>query len=185
VVAVILPSRFETERLILRETTRADVDAVKAYAGDPEVTRFLSFITHTERREAEAYLDLCEQNRAGGRSNAYMIERRVDGEIIGGFDLRIETPYRLGFGYVLARKFWRQGYMPEALTAAVAWGQAQPEIWRIWAFCDVDNPASARTMQNAGLRFEGVLRRWFVHPNVAPAPRDCLAYAWAREPGSC
>ena len=184
-MVVILPSRLETERLILRETTRDDADAVKAYAGDPEVTRFLSFVTHTLPREVVEYLELCEQNRTGGRSNAYMIERRAEGDVVGVLDLRLETPYRLGFGYALARNFWRLGYMPEALAAAVAWGREQAEIWRIWAFCDVENPASARTMEKAGLTFEGVLRRWFVHPNISPVPRDCLAYAWVREPGSC
>jgi RimJ/RimL family protein N-acetyltransferase len=179
-MSVTLPSRLETERLILRETSRDDADAVNAYAADPDVTRFLSFATHTDRPEAVAYLALCDENRAGGRSNAYMIQRRAGGDIVGVLDLRLETPYRLGFGYALARNYWGQEYMPEALTAAVAWGRAQPDIWRIWAFCDVENPASARTMEKAGLTFEGVLRRWFIHPNVGPSPRDCRAYAWAR-----
>ena len=33
----------------------------------------------------------------------------------------------------------------------------RPEIFRIWAVCDVDNPASARVMEKAGMQREGRL----------------------------
>ena len=29
--------------------------------------------------------------------------------------------------------------------------------------------------------FEGILRRYFVHPNLSPEPRDCRLYAKVRE----
>jgi RimJ/RimL family protein N-acetyltransferase len=67
--------------------------------------------------------------------------------------------------------------MTEALSAAVAWARTMPRIRRVWAVCDVDNRASARVMEKAGLVFEGVLRRWAVHPNISPVPRDCTCYA--------
>jgi RimJ/RimL family protein N-acetyltransferase len=71
--------------------------------------------------------------------------------------------------------------MPEVLGAALAWAAAQPGIWRVWSMCDAENRPSARTMEKAGMVFESVLRRWLVHPNLGPAPRDCRAYAWIRE----
>ncbi|MCW3475318.1 GNAT family N-acetyltransferase [Limobrevibacterium gyesilva] len=180
---IILPPGFETERLVLREAVAADAAAIFAeYASDPEVTRFLSFPTHRSVADAEAFLATCEAARKAGRSNTYVLTRRSDGAVLGVIDLRIETPFRLGFGYVLGRRHWGQGLMPEALAASVRWGAGQAEIWRMWAFCDVANVASARTMEKAGLRFEGVLRRWIVHPNLGPEPRDCRAYAWVREP---
>jgi RimJ/RimL family protein N-acetyltransferase len=46
--------------------------------------------------------------------------------------------------------------------------------------CDVDNIASARVMEKAGLTLEGRLRRWLVHPNISDEPRDCLGYARVR-----
>jgi len=48
------------------------------------------------------------------------------------------------------------------------------------AVCDVENIASARVMEKAGLSREGVLRRWLVHPNLGPEPRDCYGYARVR-----
>ena len=70
--------------------------------------------------------------------------------------------------------------MTEVLTHVVEWALRQPGIWRIGDVCDVENTASARVMEKAGLQREGVLRRWSVHPNLGEAPRDCIGYAKVR-----
>ena len=67
--------------------------------------------------------------------------------------------------------------MTEALTSVVTWALAQPEIFRVWATCDVDNVASARLLERVGMEREGVLRRWLVHPNLGETPRDALCYS--------
>jgi [ribosomal protein S5]-alanine N-acetyltransferase len=105
---------------------------------------------------------------------------RAEGWLIGAFDLRRPEPHRLDFGYVLSRPYWGRGLMTETLTAVVGWAMRQPSIWRISAVCDVDNPASARVMEKAGLQREGVLRRWILHPNAGSEPRDCFMYAKTR-----
>ena len=70
--------------------------------------------------------------------------------------------------------------MTEVLTDIVNWALQQPPIFRIGAVCDVENLASARVMEKAGLVREGLLRRWLMHPNVSDEPRDCLSYALVR-----
>jgi RimJ/RimL family protein N-acetyltransferase len=90
------------------------------------------------------------------------------------------TEHGMLFGYVLARPHWGQGFAAEVLTALVEWSLDQPPIHRTWAFCDAENPASARVMEKAGMSFEGVLRRWALFPNLGPDPRDCLVYARVR-----
>jgi [ribosomal protein S5]-alanine N-acetyltransferase len=70
--------------------------------------------------------------------------------------------------------------MTEALSEVAGWAMRQHDIRRIGAVCDVDNPASARVMEKAGLAREGILRRWLVHPNISPEPRDCFSYALTR-----
>jgi len=35
-------------------------------------------------------------------------------------------------------------------------------------------------MEKAGMTFEGVLRQYFVHPNISSEPRDCRMYAKVR-----
>ena len=53
-------------------------------------------------------------------------------------------------------------------------------IWRLGAVCDIDNRASARVMEKAGMQREGILRRWMLHPNISAEPRDCFSYATTR-----
>ena len=55
-----------------------------------------------------------------------------------------------------------------------------PCMYRVWAVCDVDNVASARVLEKAGMSFEGILRRYQIHPNIGPEPRDARCYARMR-----
>ena len=100
--------------------------------------------------------------------------------ICGALDLRRPAPDRLEFGYVLARATWGRGLMTEVLRQIVGWAREQPGIARIGAVCDVDNIASARVMEKAGLVRDGLLPRWAVHPNISDQPRDCFSYAMVR-----
>ncbi len=113
-------------------------------------------------------------------SRTYVLVNRDRALIVGAFDLRRSCAYHLGFGYVLARSSWGQGLMTEALTEVACWALSEPDIWRIGAVCDVDNLASARVMEKAGLTREGLLRRWLLHPNISDQPRDCFSFAKVR-----
>jgi hypothetical protein len=67
--------------------------------------------------------------------------------------------------------------MTEALRSIVSWALGQPDVFRVWATCDVENMASTRVLERAGMTREGVLRRWIVHPNLSSTPRDAFCYA--------
>jgi ribosomal-protein-alanine N-acetyltransferase len=175
-----LPDRFQTARLILRPIAAADAPAILAgYATDPEVVRYLTWEPHRDLADTEVYIAGCLAAPADA-ARTYVLLRQTNGALRGAFQLRRPLPHRLDCGYVLARRHWGRGLMSEALTAVADWAMAQPEIWRIGAVCDVDNPASARVMEKAGMQFEGVLRRWLVHPNLGPEARDCYSYARVR-----
>jgi hypothetical protein len=103
-----------------------------------------------------------------------MLVGREDNIIRGAFALRRRAPHRFDCGYVLARRWWRQGLMTEVLTEIAAWALRQPSMFRIGAMCDVENIGSARVLEKAGFVREGVLHRWLVHPNISDEPRDCL-----------
>jgi RimJ/RimL family protein N-acetyltransferase len=175
-----LPDRLETQRLILRPIARGDALAIFAgYAQDPEVARYLIWRPHRRLTETEDYISRCLA-ASPVRSRTYALVGRAEGRLLGAFDLRRPEPHRIDCGYVLARPYWGRGLMTEALAEVARWAMAEPDIWRIGAVCDTDNLASARVMDKAGLRREGVLRRWLVHPNLGPEPRDCFSYALTR-----
>ena len=91
-------------------------------------------------------------------------------------DLRPNS-HRVEFGFVLARAHWGKGLMPEAISTIARASLGIASIYRLEASCDAENKRSARAMEKAGLSFEGVLRRYIVHPNVSAQPRDSLLYA--------
>jgi ribosomal-protein-alanine N-acetyltransferase len=175
-----LPDTFHTARLVLRPITLADAgDIFAGYAQDAAVTRFMIWRPHRSRSDTEAYITQCMATPPD-ISRIYVVLDRSGGDLRGAFALRQAAPFRLDFGYVLARPWWGQGLMTEVLTEAVDWALRQPAIFRIGAVCDVENIGSARVMEKAGLLREGLLRRWIMHPNVSDEPRDCLSYALVR-----
>jgi RimJ/RimL family protein N-acetyltransferase len=56
---------------------------------------------------------------------------------------------------------------------------ADGDVNRVWATCNVDNDRSARLLQRAGFLLEARLSRHAVYPNLGAEPRDSLLYAKA------
>jgi RimJ/RimL family protein N-acetyltransferase len=113
---------------------------------------------------------------AEGRELHWVVMRAGEDWPIGAIGCTFQA-FRAELGYVLGRAHWRRGFMSEALRAVVGALLAQGGIHRVWAVCDVENVASARVLEKAGLTREGMLRRWSFHPNVSDVPRDCYVYA--------
>jgi ribosomal-protein-alanine N-acetyltransferase len=174
------PEEIRTKRLLLRRPRPADAQAIfEEYASDPQVTRYLGWEPNASVEETATFLEERTARWQTGTSFAWVLTRAGEDRPIGMIELRPQG-HRAEVGYVLGRKYWNRGYMTEAVRAVVAWALAQPHVYRVWAVCDVENLASARVLEKAGMRREGVLRRWSVHPNLSPEPRDCLCYAIVR-----
>jgi ribosomal-protein-alanine N-acetyltransferase len=171
------PTILKTERLRLRKAKLADAQAIfSQYAQDPEVTRYVSWRAHRDLDETRAYMRMCLLAWDAGKAFHWVIESAEDKQVMGMVVARV-VGEKWELGYVLARKHWGRGYMTEALQGLIAWAMKQRDIYRVWAVCDVDNAASARVMEKAGMQREGILRRWSVHPNISAAPRDSFCYA--------
>jgi [ribosomal protein S5]-alanine N-acetyltransferase len=89
-------------------------------------------------------------------------------------------PHHLRLGYLLAAAQWGQGLMQEAAAAVLHHALRQPDVWRVDALCDVDNPGSARLLRRLGMQCEGRLRRHSLHPACGPEPRDVWLFARVR-----
>ena len=174
------PETVQTERLILRKPRMEDAPAIfEGYAQDLEVTRHLTWKPHQNIRETEEFLLACGQLWRTGKDFAYAITIKGDDKLIGMFGLH-PMKLKLEVGYALAQPYWGKGYMTEVLRSVIDWALAQPDIFRVQAFCDVDNLGSARVMEKAGMQREGLLRRYVLHPNISDEPRDVYLYAIVR-----
>jgi [ribosomal protein S5]-alanine N-acetyltransferase len=171
------PETLETARLRLRKPVLEDADEIfRQYAQDVEVTKYVSWRAHRSVNETREFIRLCLEELAAKKSVHLVIVRKEDHQLLGMIGLR-GGDHKWELGYVLARAYWRKGYMTEAVKALVTWALQRPEIYRVWAVCDIDNKASARVMEKAGMQREGILRRWSIHPNVSDEPRDSHCYA--------
>lgn len=177
---LLLAERVETKRLVLRKPLSEDAAGIfQAYAQDREVTRYLVWRPHMAVETTREFIAHCLRLWKSAKAFPYVITRKGDAELLGMIELRPDG-HRAEFGFVLARRFWGQGLMTEAVSAIVAIALAQPSIFRVAATCDVENRASARVLEKAGLSREGLLRRNIIHPNISPEPRDSLLYAITR-----
>jgi ribosomal-protein-alanine N-acetyltransferase len=171
------PERFETERLILRIPHRDDAPSIfAAYAQDPEATRYLTWRPHKNLDETYAIIERILSLWEEGAAYSYAITLKDTESVVGMIALHPDD-FMVGLGYVLARSFWGKGYMTEAVRKMTNWLLEQPDMYRVFAVCDVENPASARVMEKAGLTREGTLRRYSIHPNISSEPRDSYIYS--------
>ena len=171
------PETLETTRLRLRKPVLEDAEVMfRQYAQDAEVTKYVSWRAHRSINETREFLRACLCAWEEGTSFHWAIVVRENNQLVGMISARVDS-HKWELGYVLDRSRWGKGYMTEVVKSLIEWAFKQPEIYRVWAVCDVDNLASARVMEKAGMSREGILRRWSVHPNVSGEPRDSFCYS--------
>jgi ribosomal-protein-alanine N-acetyltransferase len=174
------PEIFETARLRLREPGIDDAQIIfDTYAQDRDVTRYLVWLPHSSVETTERFISYCAERWTAKTAFSYVITKLGDGELLGMIDIQLNQ-HGATIGYVLAKKHWGRGIMPEAAGCLVRHALLQPAIFRVQAFCDLENIASARTLEKIGMSREGILRRYIVHPSVSSEPRDCHLYAITR-----
>ncbi|WP_230405267.1 GNAT family N-acetyltransferase [Undibacterium rugosum] len=162
--------RLSTARLELRPMQMADTDALFAMCADAEFVRYWSEPAwqHTEQAERRIQRDLDALPR-GEYLNLSLV-RKQDGVWLGNCCLFsfLWKCRRAEIGYGLARPYWGQGYMQEALRALLAYGFEHLQLHRVEADIDPANHASELSLKRLGFVQEGLLReRWIVDGQVS------------------
>lgn len=152
---------LRTERLVLRPFRAADASAVQAGVADREVAKTTLALPHPyPENGAAAWIATHEDDFLAGRSVHFAMERREDGRLVGQIDIRPNFDHGWGeIGYLVYREFWGRGYASEAARAVVAYGFERLGLRRVEAHHFDNNPASGRVLRNAGMTFEGTMRR--------------------------
>ncbi|MGE5654790.1 MAG: GNAT family N-acetyltransferase [Bacillota bacterium] len=171
------PFPIFTNRLIIRDFTMADEDAVHEYGSDAEVVRYMPWGPNT-REETRGYLEHVTASQAKEPRTLYdmALVLRDNHQLIGACGIHI-TRTDVGeaaLGYCLHRSYWGQGYMSEAARAMVAFAFEQLKMHRVFATCDPNNIGSRQVMEKIGMTYEGRLRD---HQRVKGAWRDSLVHS--------
>lgn len=149
-----------TQRLRLREVEPRDAEDLYAILSDEETMRYYGQV-YQSLAETQAYVALRQDDYAQRRAIRWGITLKDDDRIIGSCGLRqFDAGYhRAETGYILARAFWGQGLMAEAVSAILEYGFSDLELHRIEAIIDMANERSRNLLLKLGFHYEGNLRQ--------------------------
>ena len=162
-MSLIVPSPFETPRLVVRAVERGDLPALLQVNGDAEVTHFLPYATWLSIADADAWYERMAKLQATGTAAQLVLVGKATGVPVGTFLIfkHDAGARRAEVGYVLGRAHWGTGLMREALQAVAAQAFGALGLRRLEAEVDPDNVASTRLLERVGFVREGLLRqRW-------------------------
>ena len=156
-----LPERIETERLILRVRTVADVVDIFDYASRAEVSYPAGFPPVKTLEDEIYYLEhiLPERNEKDNFPAGYGIVVKGTDTIIGSVDFnhRHEDDV-LEIGYTLHPDYWGRGYVPEAARALIELGFNELGLHKIELICFDYNVQSQRVAEKLGFILEARIR---------------------------
>lgn len=147
---------LESNRCILREGSAADVEGILAiYEDIEEFSLTKPFSTPEEGRiYMENYREMVYRLYEYG---LWVMEDKESGELIGvaGLENQIfgEEEF-LALGYVIGKKWRRQGYGEEICREILVYAQEELGICKLHSFVEPENTASIRLMEKLGFRRE-------------------------------
>jgi RimJ/RimL family protein N-acetyltransferase len=170
-----------TERLLVRHFTEADDESLLLMEQEPDV---LKYVGRKPLADLDAYRTKIQTtflpyyDKPGG-FGAWAIVEKVSGEFVGGGTLRpgmdsndaAEMGYTsedVELGYGLRKPSWGKGYATEIAKALVRRAFTELGAVSVVACVTVDNLASVRVLEKAGLRRAG-------QPICLPGENELLA----------
>ena len=171
---------FETREYRIRKIELSDVVPIyENWAQELEVARYTTWIPHKSLIETSAYVEKCLDGWSHG-SYTWIIENRATSEISGSFAARVNG-HKIEIGYLLAQPHWGKGIMTEVVSSFIKNSFLNQSVERVGAVCDVENAASRKVVEKAGMQYEGILASWMLHPNMGLTARDCYSLGVSRE----
>lgn len=154
---------LETERLLLRPMTVDDLDFVFRHFSDSHIYRYLvDEEPVSTQAQAQEIIDFYTKPTSD-TYNRWVIVNKPEERPIGtcGYHLWNREHRRTEIGYDLEHASWHQGFMTEALTAAIDFGFAKMNLNRISAMVHPENAASLALLARLGFEEEGLLRDYY------------------------
>ena len=168
--------RIETERLIIREYTMADLDEEYENNLDPELFKYMPFNPPDTKEDIIKRIErLIQKQKARPRTDFDVaIALKSNMKLIGGCRLNKVSDIQGHIGYKLAKDNWGEGYATEAAKALTDYGFNVLNLHRVYASVHPDNAASIRVLEKVGMVLEGRLREDMLYRN---GYRDSLIYS--------
>jgi RimJ/RimL family protein N-acetyltransferase len=140
---------IETDRLLLRPLTIADLDEFVTMHAAPEVISTMGPYSESAAAERlEAYEREWQEHGYG----LLAVIERATGRFVGRSGLKYWTQFdETEVGWVLHPSFWGRGFATEAARACLDWGFANLNVPYITAMILPDNARSLRVAERLGM----------------------------------
>lgn len=149
-----IPVSLETTRLILRPWLDRDRAPFARMSADPQVMAYL--LPFASPEAVNAWIDRQQTHLKTHGFCFWAVESKADGTFIGAAGL-LRVGYEAHFtpavevGWRLDRRFWGQGYAPEAAARAIRFGFEHLDLQEIVANTVPANRNSRRVMEKLGM----------------------------------
>ena len=148
-------SILETERLVLRPLTLEDTADFFEYASDEETMRYI-FNPHTSLHQTKEFIANYYLTSPLG---FYALEHKEDHKMIGVIEFRVDDKKHEGeIGYMLNKKYWRQGLTTEACLRILSLGFNTLLSEHITSGHDTGHIASGSVLKKVGMSFEHITK---------------------------
>ena len=156
-------TKYETERLIVREWQNKDYKDLFEFASDEQVTRYLHFKTYENEQTAkERIANIIESYKASPLINNFAVMIKDTHKVIGDINIssyKAQAGGSVHIGYTLNRNYQGNGYATEAVVGALKFIKKNNIAKRIEATHDVENSKSGNVLKRVGMTFEGIARK--------------------------
>jgi RimJ/RimL family protein N-acetyltransferase len=163
------PFVFETERLVLRRPTLADVKAIAHLANDRRIADNTRRLPHPYAQEhAVAFVrSLTDEIR----NTHFLIE--FESAAIGMVGVDWRHPDAPELGYWLGVDYWAKGFGTEAARAVIDFTFEEFDVENLFSGARVTNPSSRNILEKCGFQWSGVeLHRFEAIGSSTPV--DCF-----------
>ena len=135
----------------------------------PEVSRYLPWTPHQSPEDTKMWLNAVLKGSEAGSVSPWAIVLKETGGLIGTIEIRIPSEGIGDVSYVITPAYWGRGLTAQVLRLVLDSGFEQLGLAEIQGVCDIENIASARVMEKAGMQFERVLLN---HMEIKGRARD-------------
>ena len=145
--------KIETERLLIRELTDADFDALYEVLADSDIMQHYPY-TFDEQRVRNWIVRNKERYEIFG-FGLWAVVLKETGEMIGDCGLTLQNINGIikpEIGYHIARKYQRKGYAKEAARACRDWSFENTPFCILYSYMKASNVASSATAMANGMR---------------------------------
>jgi len=148
----------ETERCYLEKISQRHREDIFEYASDGDTTRFMSWPPHKTRDNTDFFIDLCREQYEKGTELDFAIVLKENDKMIGSAGMVLDGPEpgSREIGYIINKKYWGRGIVPEVSRYLMKMGFEELGLNSIYAHCDPDNKQSERVMQKLGMTYQGI-----------------------------